>query len=63
VLTRIQRQLYALRQRPETRAEAAQVNAKHGSRKSGLPQAKPQRRRPREPAQTPIDASEQGELF
>jgi deoxyribodipyrimidine photo-lyase len=55
-LARIKAQLYALRQRPETRDEAAQVNAKHGSRKSGLPSTAQRRRKPA--PNTP-----QGELF
>jgi deoxyribodipyrimidine photo-lyase len=36
-LARIKARLYALRERPEVRAEADRVQARHGSRKSGLP--------------------------
>ena len=55
--------LYGLRQRAESRIEAGQVQAKHGSRKSGLPanSAKPGGRAQRKVAST--EAESQGDLF
>ncbi len=55
-LALIKAELYARRGQPEVRAEAAQVQARHGSRKSGLP---PTTRR----AKPPPRDSDQGELF
>ena len=53
--------MYGLRKMPQARIEAADVQEKHGSRKSGLP-ASGQRRKskaPRAPATSPA----QGDLF
>jgi deoxyribodipyrimidine photo-lyase len=55
-LAAIKAQLNALRQRSEVREEAAAVQAKHGSRKSGLPSTARKAKRP-------APASNQGELF
>lgn len=55
--------LYGLRQHADARAEAGQVHAKHGSRKSSLPNTTPKTRSaaPRNPKQTA--PSLQGDLF
>ena len=57
--------LYGLRQQDEARAQAGAVQARHGSRKSGLsptprPRTSPRRARQATPAQ---EASAQGDLF
>jgi deoxyribodipyrimidine photo-lyase len=53
--------MYGLRKTPEARAEAADVQARHGSRKSGLP-ASGQGRKAKAPA-APAVPSPQGDLF
>lgn len=55
--------LYGLRQNADAQAEAGQVQAKHGSRKSGLPNTTPKARSAtaRKPQQAP--PSSQGDLF
>ena len=55
--------LYGLRQNADARAEAGQVQAKHGSRKSGLPNSVSKTRSAvaRKPKQT--EPSSQGDLF
>lgn len=64
--------LYALRQRPPAQEEAAAIQARHGSRRSGLPPSGPQpRARTRPAATTPVSPippapqppSPQGDLF
>ena len=60
--------MYGLRKTPEAREEASNVQARHGSRKSGLPpsgqrrKAMPQTQTQRT-AQTPSSPSPQGDLF
>ena len=53
--------MYGLRKTPQARMEAADVQEKHGSRKSGLP-ASGQRRKAKAP-QVPEAPSSQGDLF
>ena len=61
-LADIKARLYALRQTGPARDEADAIQARHGSRKAGLPPSagRPARTR-RKPGATPDDA--QGELF
>jgi deoxyribodipyrimidine photo-lyase len=61
-LADIKARLYALRQTGPAREEADAIQARHGSRKAGLPPSAGRPARPRrERAATPDDA--QGELF
>jgi deoxyribodipyrimidine photo-lyase len=53
--------MYGLRKMPQARIEAADVQEKHGSRKSGLP-ASGQRRKAKAP-RAPEAPSPQGDLF
>jgi deoxyribodipyrimidine photo-lyase len=56
--------MYGLRQTPAAREEAGEVQARHGSRKSGLPQTG--NRRPAKPKRSTRSAqvpSAQGDLF
>ncbi len=53
--------MYGLRKTPQARVEAADVQDRHGSRKSGLP-ASGQRRKPQAVRLTELP-SPQGELF
>ena len=54
--------MYGLRQSAPARAEASGVQARHGSRKSGLPQTG-QRRAASRKASMPPEPSPQGDLF
>lgn len=55
--------LYGLRRRDDARAEAGQVQAKHGSRKTGLPTGAKQPRRQAKRQAMPTEPSSQGDLF
>ena len=56
--------MYGLRQSQEARAEAGEVLARHGSRKSGLPPSGRLRKAAnRSTSQAPSEPSAQGELF
>jgi deoxyribodipyrimidine photo-lyase len=60
--------MYGLRKTEEAREEAGAVQARHGSRKSGLPPSRQERRasspvRVKRSAEAPEAASKQGDLF
>ena len=56
--------MYGLRKTEEARDEAGEVQARHGSRKSGLPQTGQRRKTtPRRRAEAPSPPSPQGDLF
>ncbi|WP_241464104.1 cryptochrome/deoxyribodipyrimidine photo-lyase family protein [Rhodoferax saidenbachensis] len=55
--------MYGLRKTQEAREEAGEVQAKHGSRKSGLPPTGQRRKTPRRKSDAPATPSSQGDLF
>ena len=56
--------MYGLRESPQAREEASAVQARHGSRKSGLPPSGQRRATPSKRAiKEPVDQSSQGDLF
>ena len=66
-MQRAKDRMYGLRQTQEARAEAGQVQARHGSRKSGLPPSGQRRQgaapSPKRAGTEAIEPSPQGDLF